>query len=270
MLFLNYLASLVVFLTTAARSGNQRTSSSTTTLLLFDAKMTTYEVCLSPGCVADGAESTLLKMQALAPPNLCVQGGVCCSLCGNGPVVFGDDNKKHRKVSETKLLSLLYGEEGLNGQQEAVLEAFNVVVEADAAMKSNDCEKAVALYEKGLCVGMQAALDLEEARRNNILEMIPEEPPSSLTPPGLLWLIKARKNEAAAKLNLGDQDGAILSARSACDLSGNASPEAFELLHEAYQAKGDTKGEMETLRYLFALPSESEKLSTMQANKGAD
>jgi hypothetical protein len=107
---------------------------------------------------------------------------------------------------------------------------------------------------------MQAALDLE-ARRNTL--EIPEEP--SLKP-GLLWLVKARKNEAAAKLNLGDQDGAILSARSACDLSRNAFPEAFELLHEAYQAKGDTKGEMEALRYLFALP-EPEKLTTMQANK---
>jgi hypothetical protein len=251
-MFLN-LASLVVFLT-AARSGNKRTPST----LLFDAKIT-YEVCLSPGCVADGAESTLLKMQALAPPSLCVQGGVCCSLCGNGPVVF-DDNKRHRKVSETKLLSLLYGDEGINLQQEAVLEGFNLVVEADAAMKSNDCEKAVALYEKGLCVGMQAALDLE-ARRNTL-----ETPEERSSTSGLLWLVKARQNEAAAKLKLGDQDGAILSARSACDLSLNAFPEAFELLHEAYHAKGDTKGEMEALWYLFALP-EPEKLSTMQANK---
>jgi hypothetical protein len=199
-------------------------------------------------------------MQALAPPNICVQGGGCCSLCGNGPVVF-DENKMYRKVSGKILLSLLHGDEGINLEQEAVLKGFNLVVEADAAMKRNDFEKAIALYENGLCVGMQAALDLE-ARRNT--PDIPEEP--SLTP-GLLWLVKARTNEAAAKLNLGDPDGAILSARSACDLSRDAFPEAFELLHEAYQAKGDTKGEMEALRYLFALPAQAEKLSTMQANK---
>lgn len=76
------------------------------------------EVCTSPGCVADGARSTLAKLRALAPPppspsssssdaatnsnnnengakaqspssaGIIVKEGRCASACGSGPVVI--------------------------------------------------------------------------------------------------------------------------------------------------------------------------------------
>ena len=47
-----------------------------------------FSVCLSPGCVADGAQATLDKLQALAPPTVVtVEAGTCESLCGSGPIV---------------------------------------------------------------------------------------------------------------------------------------------------------------------------------------
>ena len=44
-------------------------------------------MCTSPGCRDDGAESTIDRLLALAPPGVDVVGGGCVSLCGSGPVV---------------------------------------------------------------------------------------------------------------------------------------------------------------------------------------
>jgi hypothetical protein len=79
-----------------------------------------YEVCLLPGCVADVASATLDKLQALAPPNVIVQGGGCSSACGNGPIVIRSStnagsttNKKNfRRVSTDKIYGLSADNEG--------------------------------------------------------------------------------------------------------------------------------------------------------------
>jgi tetratricopeptide (TPR) repeat protein len=274
MLFL-HLIPVILFITGDHRSVNNKRSSkvSSSSSSLFDKKTTatTYEVCLSPGCVADGAEETLAKMQALAPPNrIIVKSGVCCSLCGNGPVVLDEsNNKKYRKVSkDEKLVEILFGEEGMNSQQAAVLEGFNFVSEANDALNRKDYEKAVELYEKGITIGLQPSLDLV-ATIDTTGDDESKEKPCSVVPPtagSLQWLITARQSEATARLNLGDSDGALLAAQSACELSQNVSPDALEVLHEVYGSKGDAGGELKALRALFGLP-EPEKLTTMQANK---
>lgn len=85
------------------------------------------EVCLSPGCLADGARATLFRLRALAAAlpseassaagrTTSVRGGACCSLCGSGPVVTertgkgggGGGVRKFRNVSsDEKLLQVL-------------------------------------------------------------------------------------------------------------------------------------------------------------------
>jgi len=213
-----------------------------------------YEICISPGCVADGADQLLSKMQAFAPSNISVKPGDCCSLCGNGPIVL-EGNKKYRKVSDVKLVELLFGEEGMTSEQQAVFDAFNLVVEAGEFLKQRNYEQAIALYGKGIELGLEPALSLGNVAPDN-------DAPSQ----ALQWLVGARQDEATAKLNMGDIGGAIDSAKSARDLSKESSLEALEILQESYAKQGDSIAELEALRTYFGLP-EPEKMTTMQANK---
>lgn len=214
-----------------------------------------YEICMSPGCVADGADRLLSKMKALAPLDVSVKPGGCVSLCGNGPIVLDGNNKKNRKVSDKKLVELLFGEGGMTSEQQAVFDAFDVVSEAGDRLEQKDYEKAAEMYGKGIDMGLEAALSLGAPSDG-------DGPPSE----GLRWLVDARNAEAAAKLNLRDADGAIESAESARELSKDSSLPALELLQESYAAKGDPEAELKALRTYFGLP-EPEKMTTMQANK---
>ncbi|CAJ1948929.1 unnamed protein product [Cylindrotheca closterium] len=239
-------------------AGDATRSPSSSSSLLKNAK--TYEICISPGCVADGADQLLSKMQALAPSHVSVKPGDCCSLCGNGPIVLDGNNKKHRKVNDVKLIELLFGEEGMNSQQQAILDAFNLVVEAEGFLEKKNYEKAVELYGKGIELGN------EPATATAIYPPNDGDDDKEPIPAALQWLVNARQQEAVAKLSMKDLDGAVLSAQSACELSGNSSLEALEVLQEAQAALGDPQGELETLQIYFALP-EPIKMTTMQSNK---
>mmetsp|Transcript_23861 Transcript_23861/g.30049 ORF Transcript_23861/g.30049 Transcript_23861/m.30049 type:complete len:121 (-) Transcript_23861:205-567(-) len=75
------------------------------------------EVCLSPGCIADGGEATLKKCMALAPPDkVTVRKGGCVSACGNGPVARENDKIIHKRVTDVAIVPLL--EELLAGVSE--------------------------------------------------------------------------------------------------------------------------------------------------------
>eukprot|EP00980_Cylindrotheca_fusiformis_P016525 scaffold4949_cov134-Cylindrotheca_fusiformis.AAC.4 len=217
----------------------------------------TFEVCMSPGCVADGAEDTLSMMLALAPPDVGIKPGVCCSLCGNGPIIL-EGNRKIRKVSQSKVVTLLFGDDGMNSEEQAVFDALNMVKEANDAMKRKNFKAASELYEAAIDLGLEPALALEDERNPEN-----EEPTSAQ---GIKWVINARQQEALSKLKIGDIDGAVSSAESAQTLSQNLSPGALEVLQEACAAKGDKEGEIRSLRAFFALP-EPEKMTTMESNK---
>jgi hypothetical protein len=251
-MFLGNAFMLFHFLTGDRPSNIQRVAQTSSSLR----DVLTYEICLSPGCVADGADETLSRMHALAPPDVIIKPGACCSLCGNGPIVL-EGSKKIRKVSGKKIIDMLFGDEGMDSQQQAVFDAFNLVSEANVALKRKDYEKARDLYKNGMNLGLEPALVLEERRSSE---------DSDTSAPGLRWLINARQQEATARLNIGDVDGAISSAQSACELSQNSSIDAFEALQEAYAAKGDAERELNILHSLFALP-EREKMTTIQSNK---
>jgi tetratricopeptide (TPR) repeat protein len=258
-------------------------------------KLTTYEVCLSPGCIADGASQTLEKLQALAPPNVIVKAGSCSSLCGNGPVLviqstggteeedFPNRNKKvvtkkHRKVSGAKILDLLEGNDeddsGSTGPPEALIEGYELVLQADALFtKSKDYAQAVQLYEKALAIAFRPAMDLQTARD----QMQKGEDLNSSTaastiktkqPTGLQWLIRARCNEATCKLQLDDVGGALFAAQGACNLSRNTSADSLIVLSQVYQQKRDAAAELQALQTMFALPVDEEsKLSFTQQNQ---
>jgi tetratricopeptide (TPR) repeat protein len=254
MLFLKLISSFL-FVLGGERLADYPTSSATA----LQAK--TLEVCLSPGCVADGADGTLLKLQALAPPGISVVPGACCSLCGNGPIVMDtESNQKYRKVSEKKILEILMEDAALDPNQAAVLESFNLVSEGDEHLEKKDYSKAIEKYSQAMDIGFEAARALE-AKRTIIGSSSKEEPPQ-----GLRWVIMARCNEARAKLSLGDSEGAIAAAESANDLSGRTCAPALELVQEACQMRGDDAGERNALMALFDLPEPS-KQTTMEANR---
>jgi tetratricopeptide (TPR) repeat protein len=244
-------------------------------------KLTIYEVCLSPGCIADGASQTLEKLQALAPPNVIVKAGSCSSLCGNGPVLVvhsssGTDNndppnmnkkvvtKKHRKVSGAKILELLEGNDqknsGSTGPPEALIEGYELVLQADDLFaKSKDYAQAVQLYEKALAIAFRPAMDLQTARdQMQKGEDLSSSTATSMTttkqPTGLQWLIRARCNEATCKLRLGDVGGALFAAQGACNLSRNTSAGSLVVLSQVYQQKRDAAAELQALQTMFALP----------------
>jgi hypothetical protein len=171
-----------------------------------------------------------------------------------------EGNKKYRRVNEAKLVELLFGEEEMTSEQQAILEGFNCVAEADDFLKQNNYGKAAEMYQIGIELGLGSTFALKKSRENN------SEGENNIASPALQWLINARQQEASAKLKMGDIDGAVFSAQSACKLSENTSIEAFEILQETYAALGNVQGELEALKSYFSLP-EPPKLTTMQSNK---
>jgi len=86
-------------------------------------------------------------------------------------------------------------------------------------------------------------------------------------PDGLEWLIRARRNEAIARLDLGDIDGAMLAAQASCNLSRNTSAESFQILAEIYQRRDDKVGELQALKTMFSLPVDEDKLPFAAQNQ---
>jgi hypothetical protein len=234
---------------------------------------TRYEVCLSPGCVADGAVATLHKLQAFAPPGDEVVTGACCSLCGNGPIVMtcqqpttpaASATTKHRRIKGNKLLSMILQQ----GHDESVVskslvEAYEKYELAGEAMKAKDYETAVRLFGDATRLGYSSAIDLQETRKAIGVENIS----SNGIPVALLWLVDLRNKEALAKLELGDWEGALASADSACELASGQDMGSLEVLAQIQQARGDSKAERHALTKLVALMDDRTTLSVQEANR---
>ena len=229
------------------------------------------EVCLSPGCLADGAEGLMLKLKALAAPNSgCeIAPGVCCSLCGNGPVAIDPSTgKKHRRITtDDKILGLLFGGGGGGDESDprrsAILEGVNACLEGDEDLRRNNHRGAIRHYARGLAAGMNPAIELASGGASS-----------------LEWVVHALCGEAEAKLGTSDTEGAVLSAGTAYQLSGKTSMKSLEVLREAYETKGDDpRKELEVLEALTGLYEDEEerqaklprpkrkRLSPMEANK---
>ena len=134
--------------------------------------------------------------------------------------------------------------------------------EANEFFEKADFETASALYEAAIDSGFRDAMDLQAAREKSGCDNVAQ----SGIPVGLLWLVEARRNEAAAKLELGDLDGAVLAAQASCNIARNRCPDSLEILGQIYAKEGNAKGELQALTNLFDLPVEKD-LPMQVANK---
>lgn len=216
-----------------------------------------FQVCLSPGCVADGAHKTLDKLQALAPPQVEISAGTCESLCGNGPVVSQCSKEKnkiiHRRISGDALLDLL-SEYAIDAN---LLEGYDLVSQAQDLFQKKLYEESIPLYEKGIGMALEPATVLLESDDREEQDEMPQR---------LEWLVQAYREEAEARLQVNDKEGALDSARSACDLSNNADAQSLDVLATVCQALNDAAGELDALKAYFALP-EDPNVSREVANR---
>ena len=259
-------------------SGSSRSTTSqlfavATTEATSLAQLRTLEVCLSPGCVADGAEGVLLKLQALAPScaaattieensNIVVARGVCCKLCAYGPAARDRlTGRKHRKLADSnqKIVALLSLDAGttMDPNQEAVLEGIDMCLKGDADLQRKNYKGAIQHYAKGIQRGMNAAIALNSIITNDSNDDTNTNTNNDTS--ALQWVVRALCNEATAKLHTKDTDGTIISAQTAYMLSQKRSSESLEALQEAYQTRGDDTNERMVLEALFALYEQQEQ-----------
>lgn len=205
-----------------------------------------FSVCLSPGCVADGALKTLDKLTALAPANVDVMPGTCESLCGNGPVVVTNspDDKKviHRRITGDALLELLTSD-AEHAIDSSLLKGYDLVAQAQDLFENKKYEQAIPLYEDGI----EMALKPAKALVDDADEAVPKR---------LEWLIRAYRDQAQACLEVGEKERALHSAKAACDLSNNAHAPSLDVLATVCQACNDAVGELEALQAMFSLPED--------------
>eukprot|EP00977_Amphora_coffeiformis_P005739 scaffold1216_cov136-Amphora_coffeaeformis.AAC.5 len=238
------------------------------------------QICLSPGCTADGSMETLKKMKALAPANVIVEAGSCVSLCGSGPVVVqskstSDTPTKEKRVkTDDKILQILYPTGDI---PKDLIKGYELVEKGDAAFAKEDHKLAVHLYEEAVNVAFRSAVVLENEReylikledqnKTSTTNRSSSRNPTTRVPEGLDWLIRARRNEASCKLKLGDVDGAMLAAQASCNLSRNTCAESFLLLAEIYRIEGALEGELQALEKTLSLWVEETSLSFAQKNQ---
>jgi hypothetical protein len=202
------------------------------------------EVCLSPGCRADGAQATLVKLRALSATAMgptmggtegggpTVRGGACCSLCGNGPVVTvtvttsgsgegsGSGNcKKFRKVSSNERLLQVLRSASSDANTRDEDEDGN----GDGRGRPPSASQRTVLQALDLFDGArmdeskgdhEGAADKYQRGRDVGLSVIVDGADS--TP---VWLIQAGVAHARCLLRIGHPDKAVLAAQAAVNLA---------------------------------------------------
>lgn len=215
------------------------------------------EVCVSPGCVADGSKVTLDRMMALAPSTRVqvVKGG-CVALCGKGPVVRENESIRHKYIKEgDKLLEKILGE----SLPSELVDGYDLVQRAkQTATKKKDYAHAVQLYSQGIAKALDTATKNADKHASG---------PEAQTPLNLLWLVEAYRDLAEILLETNDIKGAYTAVNSACKLSNGSDPLCFELLSKVYQAKSDNEGELKALQSMFDIPIEEETLPWHVSNR---
>ena len=133
--------------------------------------------------------------------------------------------------------------------------------------------KALEYYEAAVRVAFTSAVELQNERDRFRLYWADDDEcadengeaneegdystANTRTPVELEWLIRARRNEARCKLELGDLEGAVLAAQASCNLSRNTSSDSFGVLAEVYKQKDDLVGELQALQKFLSLPVSS-------------
>ena len=213
------------------------------------------EVCLSPGCVADGASEALCRLRALAPlDSFSVEPGKCASACGAGPVVIEPSDKAnvptivHKNVKGVALVKLLEAD-GVEVDPK-IVDGYELAMQGKAAMTEKDNKKAARLLEEGISTAFDSvAGQSSEAATAEC---------SAAVAPHAEWILAAYCNLAAVRLKISDKYGALEAAHNACELSRSIDPLSLETMAEVCAAKKDDVGELDALRKIFALPQEDD------------
>ncbi|OEU11798.1 hypothetical protein FRACYDRAFT_244922 [Fragilariopsis cylindrus CCMP1102] len=292
-------------------------SPSSSSLFTTTSSIRNLEVCMSPGCIADGADQALLKLQALSSSSsssitgdgtdvndavgVVVKPGVCCSLCGNGPVVFDkSNNKKYRNVllSNDKILDIVLSssddddnvndgddddDDGNNSNistrsrsnMNKILDGINLYFDGDKALKSKDYITAIEKYTMAIDIGMKNPITIsiiEKQQQQQQNKTTNNDDASTLN-----WLINAYCNKAKSKLFLNnDVNDAIICAEKASELSLHTSIDSFIILQEAYQKRDSSKAddddsiirdELHALQSIFDLLDANNNNNNMRKNK---
>mmetsp|Transcript_25265 Transcript_25265/g.31131 ORF Transcript_25265/g.31131 Transcript_25265/m.31131 type:complete len:306 (+) Transcript_25265:81-998(+) len=251
----------------------------------------TLEICLSPGCLADGSEQTLHKFKAIAPPNqILVKKGGCVSACGNGPIVRENEKIIHKRIGMKNVVTLmdkllLSKEEG-GGINTSIADSddddkklvsllsldliggYDNFIEAETELNRKNYEDAITLYEKGIELGFESAISHSEqandnGKNNNISTIITT---TKGTHPSMEWIVKSYCGLAKAKLAIKDKDGTIQAAEEACKASKYSDPVCFELVAQICQEFNEPNKELKALQTLFQLPVDGD-LSREVANR---
>ena len=249
---MNLLWSLVILATNNKSQPSKRSS------------VNVIEVCVSPGCIADGAQGALSKLKALAPPSVCVKSGKCVSLCGKGPVLIQNpDNDKtkvlHRYMNDPKLVPFVkelaaqdlaedeneYGDEDSNGGLTAAAAAAEILddlVEGYDLITEGENKLSKKLYA-------QASDDLREGI-NKAFQ------PSQIYGGDMEWMAQAHRSLAESFLAQGPQK--CQDAKEAVQVSLDLAPEdlhhlSYELLGRICEAGNDGGGEYRALKAYFDL-----------------
>jgi len=230
-------------------------------LLMAACNPKTIEVCLSPGCKADGAEATLARLCALSPPHVTVSEGGCESLCGKGPIVIQKEtkpkNKKivHTRVQSDNLSKLLFSLEEDNDSRTTpdLAKSYDMVRAAVTAMIANDNDHAITLFRDGLTLALPHAMALQKNRDDFCTT-------DETKPSRLQWLVVAHRQYARVLVQQGgDEENFLAASRVAehsVELSRFLDAESYETVAEVCRAQTDGVGERDALRRVFELEPE--------------
>ena len=205
---------------------------------------TQIQVCVSPGCKADGAVEALDKLKALCPPSVLVEPGKCESLCGKGPIlVRNPDTKKQllKYMKDDKLVKFvneLLTEDSADAEvPSSLVEGYELVrqgLEAIQKRRNNNHAEAIPLLRQGIDVATESAKAYGA---------------------DLGWMAKAHCALAECLLAVRQKDEALEAIQTALVLS----PEdghAYDVLSQVCQAQKDNEGEYRALKALFDLPED--------------
>eukprot|EP00978_Attheya_sp_CCMP212_P002206 scaffold4515_cov42-Attheya_sp.AAC.1 len=214
----------------SSSSSNQKDATAPTTTITTSSS---WHVCLSPGCVGDGAHATLAKLKALAPPGTQICPGPCESQCGKGPIVTATTvvmnhegttvaavraNANQKKVIYSRMtgdalldLLLLANNSNKNSgivpppyddeMNPCLLEGYELVEQANEYFRiQQDYKRAIPLYEAGIEMALTPAKEMVQLDEG-VLGGPNEDVEKEMWPVGRLeWLVRAYSDCAKAHL----------------------------------------------------------------------
>lgn len=247
-----------IFLLAAASSKSSSSSSSSIEV----------EVCLSPGCVADGGQNTLSKLKALAHPSVCdsIKPGKCQSLCGKGPILIQNDGKNKQQI-----LKFMKGDEKLVPYLESLVPSLDTTEEGDDDDVNRIPEDLITGYnlvEDGL--DFFSKKSYEDACENLKTGIEKAFVPAKEYGGNMEWMVHAHRTYAESLLEVLSQDEEYDDAIKSIEIALSLDPTdelSYVVLAQIYQIKKNDYGEYKALKTMFELPEVGDASSPPHPNR---